>query len=175
MELIDLLRILRRWLWLIVAIVVVTELALWFGTKSAKPVYSATVSLQVTVPQSESVQAYDVYRSISLRDEIVTAINNFVELLQSDEVRQRVISQLGLEGDDALYSLTAEHMTDADFVDVSVETRTPSMAAEIANTHVSVAIAYYGELRAKITNADKDLFAEQLQVAEQEYQQSAIL
>ena len=55
-------------------------------------------------------------------------------------------------------------------VDVSVETRTPSMAAEIANTHVSVAIAYYGELRAKITNADKDLFAEQLQVAEQEYQ-----
>jgi len=37
MELIDLLRVVRRWLWMIVAIVVVTELALWLGTHSAEP------------------------------------------------------------------------------------------------------------------------------------------
>lgn len=172
MELIELLRILRRWLWLIVVIVIVAELALWFGTKSAEPVYAATVSLQVSSPQREDVAAYDEYRSISLRDEIVTVINNFIELLESEDVRQSVIDQLGLDDEDALYKVSAQHMTDADFVNVTVEARTPSLASLIANTHVNVAIAFYGELRSKITIADKDLFAEQLQIAEQKYQDS---
>ena len=74
MELIDLLRVVRRWLWLIVAVVVVTELALWLGTRSAKPMYAATVSLQISSPQSADVAAYDEYRSISLRDEITTLL-----------------------------------------------------------------------------------------------------
>ena len=169
MELIDLLRIVRRWLWLIVAIVVVTELALWFGTKSAEPVYTATVGLQISTPQREDVAAYDEYRSISLRDEITVAINNFVELVESDDVRQRTISQLGLGDTDSDYTVTVERVTDADFVNVTVEARTPSLAAEIANTHVDIAIAYYGELRAKTTNAEKNLFAEQLRVAEEEF------
>ncbi len=170
MELIDLLRVVRRWFWLIVVIVVVTELALWLGTRSTEPVYAATVGLQISTPQREDVPTYDEYRSISLRDEITVAINNFVELLQSDEVRQRTISQLGLEDKDGHYTIAAEQVRDADFINVSVEARTPSLAAEIANTHVAVAVAYYGELRAKSTNAEKSLFAEQLRVAEQEFQ-----
>jgi uncharacterized protein involved in exopolysaccharide biosynthesis len=170
MELIDLLQVVRRWFWLIVAVVIVTELALWLGTRSAEPVYAASVKLQISTPQSADVAAYDEYRSISLRDEITVAINNFLELLQSDEVRERTISQLGLEGKDGHYTLHAEHVQDADFVNVTVEARTPSLAAEIANTHVKIAIAYYGELRAKSTNAEKELFAEQLRVAEEEFQ-----
>ena len=169
MELIDLLRVVRRWLWLIVAIVVVTELALWLGMRSAEPVYTATVRLQISTPQREDVAAYDEYRSISLRDEITVAINNFIELLQSDEVRQRVISQLGLEDKDSHYTIAVEQVSDADFVNVTVEARTPSLAAEIANTHVGIAIAYYGELRAQSTKAEKDLFAEQLRMAEEEF------
>jgi uncharacterized protein involved in exopolysaccharide biosynthesis len=169
MELIDLLRGVRRWFWLIVAVVVVTELALWLGTHSAEPVYAASVRLQISTPQREEVAAYDEYRSISLRDEITVAINNFVELLQSDEVHQRTISQLGLEGKDARYTLEAQHVRDADFVNVTVKARTPGLAAQIANTHVGVAAAYYGELRAKSTNAEKQLFAEQLHAAEQEF------
>ncbi len=170
MELIDLLRVVRRWFWLIVVIVVVTELALWLGTRSAEPVYATAVTLQISTPQREEVAAYDEYRSISLRDEITVAINNFVELLQSDEVRQRTISQLVLEDEDGHYKVAAVHVRDADFINVTVEARTPSLAAEIANAHVGVAIAYYGELRAKSTNAEKSLFAEQLRVAEKEFQ-----
>ncbi len=118
--------------------------------------YAATVSLQNMLPQSADVAAYDEYRSISLRDEITTAINNFIELSQSDDVHQQVNSQLGLEDENDIYTTTAEHMTNSDFVNVTVEAGTPSLAAEIANTHVSVAIAYYGELRAKTTNAEKN-------------------
>jgi uncharacterized protein involved in exopolysaccharide biosynthesis len=169
MELIDLLRIIRRWLWLIVTVVVLTELALWLGMRSAEPVYTATLSLQISTPQREEVAAYDEYRSISLRDEITVATNNFVELLRSDEIRQRTISQLALDDKDGLYTIAAEQVRDADFVNVAVEARTPSLAAEIANTHVGIAVAYYGELRAKSTNAEKDLFAQQLRVAEKEF------
>src|SRR5512137_63648 len=102
MELIDILRIVRRWLWLIVAVVVVTELALWLGTRSVGPVYAATVRLQFSTPQREDVAAYDEYRAISVRDEITVAINNLIELLQSEEVLARTNSLLGLEGEDAI-------------------------------------------------------------------------
>jgi len=169
MELIELLRVIRRWLWLIIAIVVVTQLALWWGLRSAQPVYAATVSLQISTPQRENVAAYDEYRSISLRDEITVAINNLVELLEGDEIHKRTTSQLGLAENDSHYTITASRASDADFVNVIVEARTPDLAAEIANKHVSVAIAYYGELRAQSTKAEKKLFAEQLRAAENEY------
>ncbi|MBS4062637.1 MAG: hypothetical protein KG029_19735, partial [Bacteroidetes bacterium] len=65
MELIELLRVIRRWLLLIVAIVVLTQIALWLGLRAAEPVYAATVSLQISTPQRENVAAYDEYRSIS--------------------------------------------------------------------------------------------------------------
>jgi uncharacterized protein involved in exopolysaccharide biosynthesis len=167
MELIDLLRIVRRWLWLIIAIVFVAELALWLGTQSEEPVYTATVRLQISTPQREEVAAYDQYR-FNPRDEIAVTINNFIELLPNSEIRQRTISQLGLDDDDASYVLSAKRASDADFISMTVGARTPQLAAEIANTHISIAIAYYGELRARSTNAEKDLFARQLRLAESE-------
>jgi len=169
MELIELLRVIRRWLWLIVAIVVLTQLALWLGMRSAKPVYAATVSLQISTPQRENVAAYDEYRSISLRDEITVAINNLIELLEGEEVYKRTISQLGLAENAPTYTITARRASDADFVNVIVEAGTPTLAAEIANKHVSIATAYYGELRAQSTKAEKGLFAEQLRTAENEF------
>lgn len=169
MELIDLLRVIRRWLLLIILIVVITQLALWFGMRSAAPVYAATVSLQISTPQRENVAAYDEYRSISLRDEITVAINNLIELLESEEVYKRTISQLGLAENEARYTVTARRASDADFVNVTVEAGTSTLAAEIANTHVNIAIAYYGELRAQSTKAEKGLFAEQLNMAENEF------
>jgi uncharacterized protein involved in exopolysaccharide biosynthesis len=169
MELIEILRVIRRWLWLIIAIVVVTQLALWMGLRSAEPVYAATVSLQISTPQRENVAAYDEYRSISLRDEITVAINNLVELLEGEEVFKRTTSELGLPENEPHYTITARRASDADFVNVIVEAGTPTLAAEIANAHVSIAIAYYGELRAQSTKAEKGLFAEQLRTAENEF------
>jgi uncharacterized protein involved in exopolysaccharide biosynthesis len=169
MELIDLLRVLRRWLWLIVALVVVTELALWLGMRSNEPLYAATVKMQISIPQREDVPAYDQSRSFNPRDEITAAINNFIELLQSSEVKRKAVSQLGLQGKDASYTVSAIRTTDTDYIKVTVEARTPNLAAEIANTHVAIAIAYYGELRAQSTKAEKELFAQQLHLAAEGY------
>lgn len=172
MELIELLRVIRRWLWLIAAIVVVTQVGLWLGMRSAEPEYTATVSLQISTPQREEVAAYDEYRSISLRDEITVAINNLIGLLEGEEVYNRTTSELGLTGEDAHYTITATRASDADFVTVIVKAGTPTLAAEIANKHVAIAIAYYGELRAQSTKAEKGLFAEQLRIAENEFRAS---
>jgi uncharacterized protein involved in exopolysaccharide biosynthesis len=169
MELINLLRILRRWLWLILSIVLVTGLVLWFRLRSAEPVYEAQVKLQLSTPQQEAVMAFDQYRYISLRDEVTVARNNFTEVLQSERVYNWTIRQFASERNDATYDLDVNLVRDADFMYVIVKARTSELAAEIANTHVNAAIAYYGDLRAKPTSAEKSLFAEQLRIAAEEF------
>lgn len=169
MELINLLRILWRWSWLILSVVVVTVLVLLFWLRTAEPIYAAQVTLQISTPQQEDVAAFDQYRYVSLRDEVTVARNNFTEVLQSEEVYNRTISQLALEGNDATYVLDVKLGRDVDFIYVRAEARTSKLAALIANTHVEAAITYYGELRAKPTEAEKSLFAEQLDIAEEEF------
>ena len=129
MELIESLRVIRRWFWLIFSIVVLSELALWFGTRNTEPVYTATVRLQITAPQPENVAAYDEYRSISLREEIVVATNNLMQLLQDDEVHQRVIDQLKLGNKESQYSITPVQVRDTDYIDVIVESHAQNLVA----------------------------------------------
>jgi uncharacterized protein involved in exopolysaccharide biosynthesis len=172
MEMIDMLRVLRRWLLFIVAVVLAVELALWLGMSFAGPRYSTTVRLQISTPQREDVAAFDDYRAVSLRDEITVARNNLSELLQNNEVFERTTAQLGLKGKNSRYSVDVEPVRDADFLDITVRARTPSLAAEIANAHVQMAIGYYGELRAKSTSAEKDFFAQQLQSAEETFRKA---
>lgn len=164
MELIEILRVLRRWGWLIAVLVLVTQLAVWFGVNSAEPVYTASLNLQVSVPQRENVATYDEYRAVNLRDEITIALNNFIEILQSEEVQERTLAQMGLNDED--YKIKAARLRDTDFILVTVESASPERAAEIANTQVAIAIAYYGELRSKYTTAEKELIAGQLQLAQ---------
>jgi len=169
MELIGLLRVLWRWLWLILSVTLVTVLGLGFRLRMTGPVYQAQVKVQLTAPQQEDVALFDRYRSTSLRDEITVARNNFIEVLQSREVYNRTIAQLGLKGEDAAYTLEVRPLRDSDFIYIFVRGRTPELAAEIANTHVSAAITYYGEVRAKPATAAKNFLAEQLRIAEEEF------
>jgi uncharacterized protein involved in exopolysaccharide biosynthesis len=168
MELLDVLRILRRRLGLIVAILLVTVVVLGLRLRFSEPVYRARVTLQLTTPQVEDVAAFDQYTYVSQRDEVTIARNNFVEVLKSDDVRDRTSNALSLGVRDATYGLEVESVSDADFVYVSVSARTPELAADIANTHVGLAIQNYGELRAKPTDAEKGLFAAQAHEAEEE-------
>jgi uncharacterized protein involved in exopolysaccharide biosynthesis len=168
MELIDVLQVLRRRLGLIVAIVLVTVAALGLRLRLSEPVYRARVTLQLTTPQAEDVAAFDQYTYVSQRDEVTVARNNFVEVLKSDEVRDRTINALSLGARDATYGLEVELVSDSDFIYVSVNAGTPELAVEIANTHVGLAVQNYGELRAKPTDAEKGLFGEQSREAEEE-------
>lgn len=167
MELLAVLRILRRWWWLIVLLPVVSAVALWFGLRSRPPVYEASVKLQITTPQREDVAVYEEYRYGSLRDEITVARNNFTEVLRGDDIRSQTASQLDLNEEEKEFPVEVNTVRDADFIYVTVEAGSPALAAEIGNTLVSEAIAYYGDLRARPTYAERDLFAEKLRIAEE--------
>lgn len=167
-ELYDVIRVLRRRAWLVATIVAVTTGALWLRLRVMRPVYAAEVTIQLSAPPTEDVETFEQYRYVSLRDEVTLARNNLAQLLENAEVRQRTAAALGLTGTEARYGLEVELIRDVDFIRVAVESVSPALAAEIANTHVSEAIAYYGELRARPTGAAGSLFEEQLRVAEEE-------
>lgn len=169
MELMRLLRILRRWLWLIVSLVLVTGVALAFRLLATEDRYRARVMLQFTPPLQEEVWLFGDYRPLNARDALTVSQNNFDEVLQSRVVRLRTIHALGLDGKDRGYTLASERLRDADFIEVSVTAGSPEFAAEIADAHVSHAIAYFGELRAKPALAVERFLGAQRRLAEKEF------
>lgn len=169
MDLMSMLRILRRWWWSIVLLPIASAVILSIGLRSKPPTYQAGVKLQITTPQREDVAVYEAYRYGSLRDEITVARNNFIEVLRSGDVRDQTIDELGLDDEEKEFPVQVDTVRDADFINVTVEAGSPTQAAEIANTLVDAAIAYYGELRARPTYAERDLFAEKLRAAEEAF------
>lgn len=169
MELMFVLRLLRRWWWLLLLLPLVGASSVWFGLRSKSPAYEASVKVQITTPQREDVAVYDEYRYASVRDEIVVARNNFTEVLQGDDLRNQTARQLELNERQAEFPIEVTTVRDADFIYVTVEAASPTLAAEIANTLVNGAIAYYGDLRARSTFAERDLFVDKLRTAEESY------
>lgn len=169
MELVNIFKLLRRWMWLIIAIVGLTAIALVLSLLLSKSAYEAQVKLQLTTPQQEDVSIYDQYRSISVRDLITVSRNNLLDVMASDEVRSRTFKALNIDANKVDYTLEVKPVTDTDYILVTVRAPSPELAATIANTHVDEAIKYYGELRAKSTEEEKGLYAEQLSAAEEAY------
>jgi len=169
MELLTILQFLRRWWRMIVLLPLVSVVALWLGLRSKPPTYEATVKLQITAPQREDVAVYEEYRYGSLRDEITVARNNFAEVLEGDEVRKETAGRLGLNDQQRGFPVEVNTARDADFIYVTVEAGSPDLAALIANTFADEAIDVYGDLRARPTYAERDLFAEKVRVAEEDF------
>ena len=105
MELKNIYKILRRWFWLIFSIVVVTGVALLVGLKLAQPVYEAQVTLQLSTPQQEDVAVYDEYRYVNLRDMITVARNNFIAILESEEIYDRTLRELNIDSEKTEFEL----------------------------------------------------------------------
>lgn len=171
MELNQILRVMRRWLAVIVlAMLVVTAVAGWRAI-AAGTVYESKVELQLTAPQSEDVLLFNTNRSSSnARDDMTVALNNFTEIVQNREVFRRVIKQLALTGDDADYKIEVRSLRDSDYFDVVAQSKNAALVGQIANTHVNTAIAYYGEVRSKPAASSKEFLAHQLTLADKRVQ-----
>ncbi len=168
MEIARLLSIIRRRIWVVVAVVAVTMAVMAVRVLGAPPVYQATVKLQLTTPPQEDVMLYDRYRAIDARDELTVVRNNFTEVLRSREVAQRTEAALQLSGDDAYYELEIRPIRDADFLFVTFSARTAQLAAAIARAHIESAVGYYGEIRAQPTAAARQYVLEELRAAEEQ-------
>jgi uncharacterized protein involved in exopolysaccharide biosynthesis len=143
------LRVLRRWLWLIAVVVVVTAgvLALWLA--STTPTYEATAKIGLpTLPERR--------------------VASFLQVLNAEPVRQQTINQLGLEGAAAEYELDVKNLGNAGFLELTVVTDDANRAAQIANAHSDAAVAYFGVLRAQPAEEELRVLAEQLDEAREE-------
>lgn len=160
-------RILRRWIVAIGVIsFVVVGLAGW-RVATADTLYEASVKLQLTAPQSEDVVIFNTNRTVTnVREEMTVARNNFGEILQSREIYERTVRQLGLTGREADYKLDLRPLRDSDFLVVAVQSENPQLVGQIVNVHVNSAINYYGEVRAKPATAAKSFLADQVTTAD---------
>jgi uncharacterized protein involved in exopolysaccharide biosynthesis len=164
MELVELLRVIWRWLWLIILIVAATCLILYFNPSANFVDYQAEVVLLLSTPDREDVSASDEYTFTNDRDEVTIAVNKFVEIAQYPEVRQRTMQELNI---DESYGLVVDPEIGSDFVYIRVSADTPELAASIANTHAQNAIDYFGEIRALPSSQALVFFESEITVAEQ--------
>lgn len=168
MDVVKLLRILWRHIWIIASVMLAVALGFGLRLWSAVPTYEAQVKLQITVPQQEDIEVYERYRASNARDELTVARNNFNEVLQSRAVMERVADELKLTGADAEYTVDVRPIRDADFNYITVAARTPASAAAIANAHVAAALSYYGDMRAKPAATAREFLAAELATAQDE-------
>ncbi len=168
MELINFLGVVRRQLWLVLSIAIITGLVLGFRLRPAEPLYEAQVKLQLTAPQQEDVALFDRYRASNIRDDVTLARNNFTDALLGREVFSRTVKQLKLPENPSPYSVEVRPVRDSDYLYVVVRSSTPELAQSIATVHANAAIDYFGETRALPAQALKRALAEQLAAAEQE-------
>jgi capsular polysaccharide biosynthesis protein len=169
MEFINILRVIWHWRSLIISMVVVAAVALVVRMRVVDPEYEAGVMIQLTTPQIEDVELFERYRYVEVRDQVSVARNNLTQVILSQEIYNQTINHLDLTQEQLPYEVEVNPIRDSDFINVIVKSENPDLAAEIANVHVSGAIDYYGELRAKPASGEKDLIYSQLQMAEEDY------
>lgn len=164
-EFVDVVKILWRWLWLIITVVAVTVGFLYFRAISTEELYRADVTILVSTPDREDVTATDEYTFTNDRDLIVSTINSFVEIAQYSEVKERTRSALNITDN---YDVEVDAQLGSDFVHVSVFHAVPELAQQIANRHAENAIAYFGELRALPATQARQFFSDELVTAQQD-------
>ncbi len=167
MELVDVLKVIWRWLWLIILIVATTCILVYLNPTFGIVDYRADVVLLVSTPDREDVSVLNDYVFTSDRDEVTIAINKFIEVAQYPEVRTRTLIELDIVEN---YGLQVDADLGADFVHVTVSASTPELAAEIANAHAANAIEYFGEIRALPANQAQTYFEAEISLAEQAVQ-----
>lgn len=168
MELSLLARILWRWKWLIIACVLTAGTAVWLGLSNAVPVYRTSTVLTFTTPDRPDVELIDEYEFVDSRNEVVGAMNNFLVVAQQPAVYEQTKEALDLTGADADYQIDISSSGDSDYIEITAESESPLIAANIANTHAQFAKERFGMLRAQTTDTSKNTFDQQLEGAREE-------
>ncbi len=160
--------VLRKRLWIVALLFITTMSVIGYSALTAKPVYRASVRLQVLPVEPEEVTLFTQVRNVTLSDQIIATQEDFISAVTSDLVALRTIAQLDLNisASDLLDRITATR--DGEFIIVSVEGDSPQRAEEIATALVENALKYYREVRARPAVASGQFIQQQLDRAKQE-------
>jgi len=154
-EFITYFHVIRKRLWLILLLMVVTIGVITAMVIAEPPRYRATVRLQV-------VTSDPLFSSVPTNEQLIEARNDFAEALTASHVAWKTIGELELTID-ALELLKQISVSMVDvFVTVNVEADTPEQAFQIAETHVNNALEYYRNERARPARVFSDFLRDEL-------------
>jgi len=173
-DLLAYLRIIKKRLWIIILLMVVTVGTIVAVFLTAKPVYSATVRFLVTAPPSSNVSLYGEFRQPTMREEINYARANFVEVLRSGTVAWQTVDDLGIamRGGELLSRVTIKETEGSEFVNLTVTSDTAEEAQLLANTLVQNALRYYGAVRASSVTNSLGFISIQLEQTQREMEEA---
>jgi uncharacterized protein involved in exopolysaccharide biosynthesis len=156
------LNIIRKRLWLTILLFLVTIGVILSVSMTAKPVYRATVRLQVLATDSSDISLFGQYRTVNIASEIQQAQSDFNRALRSGFVAWKTVADLNLEigALDLLSGLSIA--IEGDFISVTVESDDPGRAEAIATTQVDNALAYYRQVRATTPRVLREFVSHQL-------------
>ncbi len=155
-EFLTYLGVIRKRLWLILLLMLVTIGVIVALVLAEPPVYRTTVLLQVVTSDPLFSEAVSDAELIEARDDCA-------EALTSTYVAWQTITQLELSIDALdLLSRISVSMEDV-YITVNVDTDTPEQSFKIAEAHVNNALAYYRNERARPASVFRAFLAEQLE------------
>jgi uncharacterized protein involved in exopolysaccharide biosynthesis len=165
-EFLTYINVIRKRLWLILLLMIVTIGIIVAMVLAEPPVYRATVRLQV-------VTSDPLFSSVTTTDEeLIAARNDYAEALMTYHVAWKTIGDLELSIDAVdLLSHISVNMEDV-FITVNVEAETPELAFEIAETQVNYALDYYRNERARPAHVFRNFLSEELKEAGQVLEQA---
>ena len=157
------LNIIRKRLWLIILLLIVTVSGIVFISATADPVYRASVRLQVVASEPQEVALFSSFRAGASATELATAQTDFIRALQSGIVAWQTIAELnlGIGAYDLLNDLSIT--TEGPFISVQVQASDPEVAESLAVRHVENALIYYRTTRARPSTVIRQFIGEQLQ------------
>ena len=160
------LRVIWKRAWLIVLIVVMTLGAILLSSLTARPVYRATVRVQVIASEPGEVALFSEFRSGPAQEEIFAAQQDFISALKRPVVAWQTVADLnlGISAVDILDRLTVG--TEEDFINISYDADSPQDAETIVSKLVDNALTYYRDLRAKRATVLRVFIAQELEKEE---------
>jgi len=131
------LRALRRGVWLVLVVILVTVAVAWLWTSRQSPTYQATTSLVVT-PNTEVEDITDLLRSLETLERR-TVVATFARLPGSPETADSVAERLGVEPREIRhYWIGGAVVPNTNIVRIDVYGPDPERAAEVANATARV-------------------------------------
>jgi non-specific protein-tyrosine kinase len=152
------------WLWVIIVAGLLSGVMAYLVAMRTAPIYQTTTRLLVSDPPA--MRSIDYTGIVSSQ----TMTHTYAEMLVERPVLQGVIDQLGLPKtpEQLRESISVELVRDTQLLVVSVEDRSPTLAAEIANTIAKVFTVRIRELQSQRYAATRESLAQQVSDMEQQ-------
>lgn len=124
-DLIDMCKyILSKWVFILLGIIICAGAAFGFVKLRSKTVYIDKMKIYVSVPQTSD--------KVLIRDSADQLVQDYIELIKTDLVIEKIAKETGLKQKYIKESLTAEQVEGIRYITISVETKSKAKTKKIS-------------------------------------------